>query len=124
MPPPLEGWARSLDLSRLRDDLALSARSFLGRAGDLRPEAREDLGGRLVAAVQAVMSPPPPLGTPGWAYLSAVLAERRRRDGERLGGARRACCASAACCAPVLPAPVAAPVPEPPPPTGPFALPS
>jgi uncharacterized RDD family membrane protein YckC len=85
MPPPLAGWATSLDLSRLDDGLALSARQFLGRAGQLSQAAREALGARLVAAVAERVTPPPPPGTPGWAYLSAVLAERRRREEQRLG---------------------------------------
>lgn len=84
MPPQLAHWATTLDLSRLGDDLALSARQYLGRADELTPAAREDLGRRLTSAVLASTTPPPPPGTPGWAYLSAVLAERRRRDEERL----------------------------------------
>jgi len=86
MPPPLAGWATTLDLSRLPDDLALAARQFLSRAAELSPAAREDMGSRIVAAVQSVTTPPPPPGTPPWAYLAAVLAERRRRDLLRLGG--------------------------------------
>lgn len=85
MPPQLAAWAATTDLSGLTDELALSARQFLGRAGDLTPAAREDLGGRLVTAVLGVVTPPPPPGTPGWALLSAVLAERRRREESRLG---------------------------------------
>jgi uncharacterized RDD family membrane protein YckC len=85
MPPQLAWWASSLDLSRLSDDLALAARQFLSRAGELAPDVRESMGARLVAAVAACTSPPPPPGVPPWAYLSAVLAERRRREGVRLG---------------------------------------
>ncbi len=84
MPPPLAGWAATLDLSALPSDLALAVREFLGRAAQLRPAAREQLGQQLFAAVNAVVAPPPPPGTPGWAYLAAVLAERRRRDEQRL----------------------------------------
>ena len=80
MPPQLAGWATTLELSGLTDDLALSARSYLARSGSLTDDARTDLGDRLTAAITAVTSPPPPPGTPGWAYLSAVLAERRRRE--------------------------------------------
>jgi len=86
MPPELRAWAASTDLSGVTDELALSARQLLARAHAMTPAAREDLGGRLVAAVLAVVSPPPPLGTPGWAVLSAVLAERRHRDETRLAG--------------------------------------
>lgn len=85
MPPPLAGWAAGLDLSGLPDDLALSTRQFLSRSAQLTASARDDLGGRLVAAVTAAVRPAPPPGTPGWAVLAAVLAERRRREELRLG---------------------------------------
>ena len=86
MPPPLAGWATTLDLSRFSDGLALQCRQFLGRAGQLTDEARERLGASLVGAVQGAIVTPPPPGTPGWAYLSAVLAERRRREELRAYG--------------------------------------
>ena len=85
MPPPLAGWATGLDLSRLPDDLALAARQFLTRAGELSPGAREDMGSRIANAVAAVTAPAPPPGTPPWAFLAAVLAERRRRELARMG---------------------------------------
>jgi uncharacterized RDD family membrane protein YckC len=85
MPPQLASWAAQTDLSGLSDELALSARQFLARSPQLTDQAREDLGGRLVQAVLGVVTPAPPPGTPGWAVLSAVLAERRRREEARLG---------------------------------------
>jgi hypothetical protein len=85
MPPALAGWAAGLDLSRLPDDLALAARQFLTRAGELSPAAREDMGSRIASAVAAVTAPAPPTGTPPWAFLAAVLAERRRRELARMG---------------------------------------
>jgi uncharacterized RDD family membrane protein YckC len=86
MPPQLAGWAAGLDLGRLPDALALSTRQFVARSDQLTDAAREELGGRLVRAVTDAVGPPPP-GTPGWAVLAAVLAERRRRETERLAGA-------------------------------------
>ena len=80
MPPPLAWWATTLDLSRFGDDIALACRQFLSRQHELNPASRDAMGGQLVAAVMACTTPPPPPGTPGWAYLSAVLAERRRRE--------------------------------------------
>jgi uncharacterized RDD family membrane protein YckC len=111
MPPQLAGWAAGLDLSRLPDGLALSARQFVARADQLTPAAREELGGRLVQAVTDAVGPPPP-GTPGWAVLAAVLAERRRRASARLAGPAPS----------APPSPASAP-PPPPPPTGGFAPP-
>jgi uncharacterized RDD family membrane protein YckC len=99
MPPPLAEWAASCDLTGLTDELALSVRQFLSRSTEFTDLAREDLGGRLTRAVLDVVTPAPPPGTPGWAVLPAVLAERRRREETRLA-------------APVLPAPV---LPAPPP---------
>ena len=84
MPPLLSSWAATLDLSRLDDGLALAVRQFLTRAPQLRPAAREEVGSRLVSAVASVVAPPPPPGTPGWAYLAAVLAERRQRSESEL----------------------------------------
>ncbi len=79
MPPPLEAWARGLDLTQLPDDLALAARTYLGRLPTLTPTVRDTMGQDLATSVAAYVSPAPPPGTPAWAYLQAVLAERRRR---------------------------------------------
>ena len=123
MPPPLVEWARLLDLSRFPDDLALSVRQFLARQHELRPEARTAMGNQLVAAVRSAVTPDPPAGTPGWAYLSAVLAERRRREEERFRTTRPTPSAPPPFTppAPTLPAsapqppPNASPSPNPPP---------
>ena len=88
MPPQLEGWAAGLDLTPLEDGLALSVRQFVSRSDQLTPAARDQLGGQLVRAVTDAVGPAP-AGTPGWAVLAAVLAERRRREGDRLARAGR-----------------------------------
>jgi uncharacterized RDD family membrane protein YckC len=86
MPPPLAYWASQLDLSSLPDDLALAIRQYLGRMGELRPEAGEALGHSLAAQVGQRIGAPIPPGVPTWAYLSAVLAERRSREHARTFG--------------------------------------
>lgn len=119
MPPQLTEWARLLDLSRFPDDLALSVRQFVARQHELRPEARTAMGNQLVAAVRSAVTPDPPPGTPGWAYLSAVLAERRRREEER---SRTSNTATQPMAQPLLFSPPAAPnapAPAPPPPPAP-----
>ena len=83
MPPGLEGWAAQLDLTRLPDDLALASRQFLGRFSQLRPEASHALGWGLAQQVGNALGTPVPPGVPPWAFLSAVLAERRNRDHAR-----------------------------------------
>jgi uncharacterized RDD family membrane protein YckC len=90
MPAPLAPWASTLDLSRVGNDLAMAIRGFFERAGELSPQARDQLGQSLTTAVLAAISPAPPPGTPAWAILAAVLAERRRRDEYRLHVQRQA----------------------------------
>jgi uncharacterized RDD family membrane protein YckC len=79
MPPALAGWAARLDLSELTDDLALAMRQYLARYPELRPEAREELGLELAHELGQRIGAPLPGGVPPWAYLQAVLAERRNR---------------------------------------------
>jgi uncharacterized RDD family membrane protein YckC len=90
VPPPLAGWAQVAELSRLSDQNAEAASSYLRRFGDLQAAARDELGLRLATAVAAQVSPPPPQGTPPAAYLAAVLAIRRQRDFARLTAQRTA----------------------------------
>jgi uncharacterized RDD family membrane protein YckC len=89
MPPMLAGWASTLELSALPDQLANAARDYLGRYWELTPQARYELGERIAADVAARVSPPPPPGTPAPDFLSAVLAERRART-LRAGGSSTA----------------------------------
>ncbi|MGW4064447.1 RDD family protein [Amycolatopsis sp. NPDC004747] len=83
MPPGLEGWASQLDLTRLPDGLALSSRQFLARFRELSPEASHALGWRLAQEMGNALGTPVPPGVPPWAFLAAVLAERRNRDHAR-----------------------------------------
>jgi len=80
VPPPLLGWAQVAETSRLSDQTAEAAGSYLRRLGELTPAARDSLGYQLAAAVAGQVSPLPPPGTPPAAYLAAVLAIRRQRD--------------------------------------------
>jgi uncharacterized RDD family membrane protein YckC len=84
VPRPLTDWAQHLELSRLSDQTAAAANSYLRRYHDLRPAAREQLGMQLASAVAAQVSPPPPPGTEAAAFLAAVLAVRREREQARL----------------------------------------
>ena len=80
MPPWLASWARTADIARLPDGLALAVRQFLGRAPRLHPASRVELGTRLTQEVQRYVRPMPAPGTHPEAFLAAVLAERRDRE--------------------------------------------
>ncbi|WP_434442575.1 RDD family protein [Lentzea sp. E54] len=79
MPPQLAQWASGLDLSQLPEDLVLAARQYLSRYHELNEQARWDLGSRLSDDVGAAIRSPRVEQTHPHPYLSAVLAERRRR---------------------------------------------
>ncbi|MCL2089662.1 MAG: RDD family protein [Micrococcales bacterium] len=81
MPPQLASWATRADVARLPDPLALSVRQFLGRATMMHPASRTRLGTELTAQVQQYVRPLPPTGTHPEEFLTAVLAERREREG-------------------------------------------
>ncbi|TDE40550.1 RDD family protein [Nonomuraea mesophila] len=83
MPPPLANWAATLELSQLPDEVAQAARQYLLRWPDLSPQVQHEMGVRISTQVASFVSPAAPSGTPPYAYLSAVLAERRRREQAR-----------------------------------------
>ena len=84
MPPPLAAWAATLELSQLPDEVVTAARQYLTRWHDLAPGIQHEMGVRIATQVAAFVSPTAPYGVPPRDYLSAVLAERRRRDEVRL----------------------------------------
>jgi uncharacterized RDD family membrane protein YckC len=84
MPPALAWWAASLQLSGLGAEQADRARQFLSRAPQLDSQLRDQMAYRICAEVAAQVSPPPPPGAPAELVLAAVLAERHRREFDRL----------------------------------------
>ena len=84
MPPSLAWWASSLQLSGLGPEQAELARQFLSRASQLDPQIRDQMAHRIAVEVVARISPPPPPGVPPQYVLAAVLAERHRRELDRL----------------------------------------
>lgn len=82
MPPELAAWARSADIRAMPDGVALAARRFLDRTGDLAPAARAELGRQLAATIEPLVAPPAPWGTHPERFLAAVLVARRDREYE------------------------------------------
>jgi uncharacterized RDD family membrane protein YckC len=84
VPGHLVQWAQSLELSRLSDELANTSREYLARYTEFEPAAQLALGNALAFRVGDLTAPPPPVPISPPAFLSAVLAERRRRELVRL----------------------------------------
>lgn len=84
MPPSLAHWALGADIAGLPSHLTVAIRQFLSRAPGLAWDSRHALGAELLHSTMQYVSPPPPRGTHPELVLAAVVAERRRRDGERL----------------------------------------
>lgn len=84
MPPELSTWAQTADVAPLPDQLAIMVRQFLARRADMKPQARMLLCQRLLRDAAPYVAPAPPAGAPDEMVLIAIMAERRRRDGERL----------------------------------------
>ena len=84
MPTELAGWAREADISALPQPLLQEIRAFVSRAATVDPALRREVGLGLLQRTLPSVSPPPPLGTEPTLFLQAVLAERSRRDEERL----------------------------------------
>lgn len=80
MPPQLAEWARTADIRRLPDGLALSARLFLARAATLRPESRQRIGLQLSQQLLEYVAPAPPPGTHPEFAMAAILVARRDRE--------------------------------------------
>jgi len=87
-PPFLASWAVTLDLTDVDDQLALAARHFLARSRSLAEPYRSRVGEALAREMLQRVTPVPPPGTPGWAYLAAVVGERHRRAALRIAQAR------------------------------------
>jgi uncharacterized RDD family membrane protein YckC len=84
MPPELAAWAFHADIGRIPDRLAMAVRQFLARTDALHPASRQRLGVGLATQVARYVAPPPPPGVYPERFLAAVMAERRRRDLDRL----------------------------------------
>ena len=84
MPPCLGDWAESADVGRLPLVLLQDIRAFLPRAGRINPESRRQLARDLLQRTLPHVAPAPPPGTDPEEFLAAVLAERSRRDEQRL----------------------------------------
>jgi uncharacterized RDD family membrane protein YckC len=141
MPPHLAGWAATLPVGRIPDELALQARQVLARLGQFDKAMAAQWTARLAGEVMAALGQPAPPDVDPASLLAAVLAERRNRELARAGWVPQQPYPQPPYPAPPNPTsdsggvrtpptsdvryPPASPPPDPPapPPAGPFSLP-
>lgn len=87
VPPHMAAWAQIADIGRVPDDIAARASRLLGtvQAGGKKvdTEAITAVSDRLASEIVTCVSPAPPT-TSSVEFLSAVMAERRNREYQRL----------------------------------------
>lgn len=81
--PALEPWAAGADIGVIPDGLIIATRQFLTRSATLTPASRQQVGGELYGALLGYVAPSPPAAHPEQ-VMATLLAERRRRDEQRL----------------------------------------
>jgi uncharacterized RDD family membrane protein YckC len=82
MPFELVDWARTADVARIPNRLAVRLAQFLRQAGALTPVARDRLGRQLAAEAAVWVSPVPPV--PAELFLLGVVVLRRDRESTAL----------------------------------------
>ena len=83
VPPELAAWARTADIGRIPDPLVMACRHLIARLQVLHPAGRH-ASARPRRPGGAASPPAPPPGVGAEWYLVAVLAERSRREHDRL----------------------------------------
>jgi len=81
VPPSLLAWAQAADVSRLSDRTVRQVERYLREYRHMILSDSREEGFRLVLAVQAQVSPPPPVDAFPLDVLETVLAVRRKQLG-------------------------------------------
>ena len=81
VPPSLLAWAQAVDVSRLSDKTVRKVERYLRGYRHMTLSDRKEYGFLLVAAVEAQVSPPPPVNAFPLDILATVLAVRRKQLG-------------------------------------------
>ena len=81
VPPDLLAWAQAVDVSRLSDRTVRQVERYLRGYRHMTLDLRQQEAFRLRAAVEAQVSPPPPVDAHSMDVLATVLAVRRKQLG-------------------------------------------
>jgi hypothetical protein len=81
VPPSLLAWSQTVDVSRLSDRTVRQVERYLREYRHMTLADGQEEGFRLRAAVEAQVSPPPPVDVHSLDVLATVLAVRRKQLG-------------------------------------------
>lgn len=81
VPPSLVDWAQAADVSRLSEKTAQEIEKYLRKYRTMNLTTSHELGFRLMAVVEAQVSPPPPLNAFPLDVFATVLTVRRKQLG-------------------------------------------
>ena len=81
VPETLAAWAGQVDVSRLSDRTFQDAEDYLKGYRHMNLDLSQQMGWRLIAAVEAQVTPSPPAGAQPLDVLATVLALRRKQLG-------------------------------------------
>jgi hypothetical protein len=81
VPADLVAWAGEVDVSGLSDKTVREAEDYLKMYRHMNLELSQQLGWRLIAAVEAQVTPSPPADAQPLDVLATVLALRRKQLG-------------------------------------------
>jgi hypothetical protein len=81
VPADLVAWAREVDVSRLSDKTVQDAEDYLKGYRHMNLDLSQQVGWRLIAAIEAQVTPSPPADAQPLDVLATVLALRRKHFG-------------------------------------------
>ena len=84
VPADLAAWAREADVSRLSSQTVREAEDYLNKYRHMNLELSQQMGWRVMAAVEAQVTPSPPPFAQPLDVIATVLALRRKQPGTGL----------------------------------------
>ena len=83
-PADLAAWAREADVSRLSSQTVREAEDYLNKYRHMNLELSQQMGWRVMAAIEAQVTPSPPPFAQPLDVIATVLALRRKQPGTGL----------------------------------------
>ena len=88
-PADLAAWAREADVSRLSPQTRREAEDYLNKYRHMNLELSQQMGWRVMAAIEAQVTPSPPPFAQPLDVIATVLALRRKQPGTGLSSRHR-----------------------------------